>query len=238
MSLKAQLHIHAKGDPKDLFITYTPYDVVDKAVETKTDVIAFTFHDKYFNNKKVIEYARKKGVLVIPAIEKTIEGKDILIYNPPKKIESINTFKELKSIKNDHMLIMAPHPFFVAPYCLKHKIIEHYDLFDAWEYCFFYTKFCNCNKKLVTLNKKHGTKKAIIGTSDVHNLDFFDKTYAVINAQKSIPAIFKAIRQNNVATITSPLSCKEFLGILRTVIYPESTPTTKRIPPGSTSHAK
>ena len=76
--LKADLHIHTKEDPvhhKD--IKYTAKQLIDHAANQGYEVIAITCHNKVYYNKKIKEYAKKKGILLIPGIEKTIKRKHV-----------------------------------------------------------------------------------------------------------------------------------------------------------------
>jgi hypothetical protein len=204
--LKAQLHVHCKEDPQDN-IDYSAKEVIDEAARNNFDVLSFTCHDKVIHTKELEEYAKRKKILLIPGIERTIEGKHVLIYNiTSKEIENIKTFQDLKKLKNK--LIIAPHPFHYLPACLKDKIIK-YDVFDAWEFSFFYTKLFNPNKKILKLAKKYN--KPIVGTSDVHFIEDLNQTFTLIDADKNINSIFNAIKSNKIKVISSPLKLKIFL---------------------------
>jgi predicted metal-dependent phosphoesterase TrpH len=215
--LKAQLHIHINEDPEDN-IDYSIYEVIETAKKQKFDIIAITMHDKYFKNPKAIKYAKNKGIILIPGIEKRIQKKHVLIYNANKKIEKIETFKELSKYKenNPNCLIIAPHPFYYVKECLKSKIKKHLNLFDAWEFSFFYCKLINPNMKLIKRSKM--CKKPVIGTSDVHDLNYFSKTYTLIDAKKNTIDIINAIKNNKVGIVTSPLKIKEILYIIAKMI--------------------
>ena len=206
--LKAELHIHIDQDPMHN-LQYSVYDIIKLAKKKKFDVIAITMHNKYFTNSKAIKDAKDKGIILIPGIEKNIEGKHTLIYNADKSIEKINTYKELEKYKEIHpnCLIIAAHPFYVLPECHKFNILKHYNLFDVWEFSYFYTNLVNPNKKLLRINKKY--KKPIIGTSDVHRLSNFGRTYTLIDAKKSKLSIINAIKTSKVGIITSPVKLTE-----------------------------
>ena len=208
--LKAELHAHVKGDPEDN-IQYSVYELIDNAKEKGFQVLAVTCHNLLFEDIKAVSYAKKKGILLMLGIEKEIEGKHILIYNISKEINKVDTISKLKEFKkrNKDILIIAPHPFFYLSECLGKKILSHIDLFDAWEYSYFYTLWFNPNKKLVRLSKKY--KKPLIGSSDVHNLEFLGQTYTLIDSKLEKKEIIKAIKKGKTKIVTKPLSSKIFI---------------------------
>lgn len=202
--LKAQLHIHAMGDPEDFYLRYSPKQVIDKAVKLNFDVLAFTFHNCSYFPKDLIEYAKTKGILLIPGIEVTVGSSHILILGQ-EKIPKIKKITDLKKIDKDS-LIIAPHPFYPKSlfYSLNEKLIENIDLFHGIELSYYYTKNINYNKKAIATAKKYN--KTIIGTSDLHNITFMNKTYVLIDSKKNKKDIINAIKNNKVKTITKPLS--------------------------------
>lgn len=217
--LKTELHTHIKGDPLDYWLKYDVYELINKAKKQNFDVLAITCHNKLFEDKKAIEYAKNKNILIIPGIERDIEGKHTLIYNATKEIEKIKTIKELKEYKkrNPQIFIIAPHSLYPYNSCHKKNIIKHLDLFDAWEYSFFYCKLFNYpNKKVTILSKKY--KKPIVGNSDIHELKHLGMTYTLIDSDKKIDSIFTAIKNNKVKIISKPLKTKEFLRIIKSII--------------------
>ena len=212
--LKAQLHIHSKEDKKD-HLDYTAKDVIDKASKLGFNVISFTFHDALFYPKEIVKYAEEKGILLIPGIEKTIEGSHVLIIGL-EKLPNINKLSDLKKIK-DSALIIAPHPFYPRGYSLKEDCIKNIDLFDGIEHSFFYNDFLNFNKKAIKVAKKHN--KSLLGTSDVHNLAYLDSTYSLIDSKKNMEDVIKAIKENKLKIITKPISLKSMLFLPISVMF-------------------
>ncbi len=181
-------------------IKYTAFDAINRASELGFDVIAITCHRKVIFSDDIEEHAKSKNVTVIPGIEASIEGKDVLILNVEANFD-INSFEELRNYKSSHpdCLVIAPHPFHVAPVSLMGKLKKNIDIFDAVEWSYFYSKLINPNKRVKKL------QLPIIGTSDVHNLDYFDPTYCEIESKsKKIPDIIEAIKQNKVELKTKP----------------------------------
>ncbi|MBU0457656.1 MAG: PHP-associated domain-containing protein [Nanoarchaeota archaeon] len=215
--LKAELHIHIDKDPIDN-IKYSAYDLIDEAKKKNFDILAITCHDYFFEDNLIDDYAKEKGIILIKGIEKTIKKKHVLIYSTKKEVEKINSFKELSEFKekNPDTLIIAPHPFHHDPTCLGKRIIKYLDLFDAWEYSYYYTKWFNPNKKTVKLAKKFN--RILVGNSDVHDLYFLGKTFTLIDAKKEKNSIIQAIKEGKVKRISKPLTIKEFISLTIKII--------------------
>src|SRR3989344_2057724 len=178
--LKVDMHMHTNYllvERKDMF---TPKELIDKAVELKFDAIAITEHADY----KDIEidalktyydfksYAESKNLLLIPGFERSIHGKHVLIFNYAKgNIHNIKTFKDLKKIKSNSNLIIAPHPFHIKHYCLGYNLTKNIGLFDAIEHCHVYTNIINPNIISEKIAKKYN--KPLIALSDTHSQSQF-----------------------------------------------------------------
>lgn len=211
--LKADFHIHVQGDPCHDH-KYTAQQLIDYASKLNFQVLAITNHNQVFYNQDLANYAKSKNILLIPGIEKSIQGKEVLIYNiTQKQANQIKTFQDLKKFKqqNKNSLIIAPHPFYFLRGCLGKKLEQHINLFDAIEYCHFHHKLINRNKKAVKIAKKHN--KPLIGTSDVHHLFQFNKTYTLINSKKETNAVIDAIKNRQCQIKTKPLSLINFLRV-------------------------
>ncbi|MFT4303118.1 MAG: PHP domain-containing protein [Candidatus Woesearchaeota archaeon] len=200
--LKADLHLHAKEDKQDN-INYTAKELIDKAAELKYNVLSFTFHRKFFWKKELYDYAKNKGITLIPGAELSIEKRDVLVYNLSKNDDKIKTFEELRKLKkkNKNLFVIAPHPYFKLKYCLEDELEKNIDIFDAIEFCWFYTKTFNMNKKAIKIAKKY--KLPLIATSDNHLLWNFGKNYTLIDTKKP-NEIFKKIKENKIKIYSPP----------------------------------
>lgn len=206
--LKADLHIHTKEDPHES-IKYDAKDLIDYVAKQEFDIISITNHDVVTYNKKLADYAKSKGILLIHGIERRIKGKEVLLYNFTKKeIKKIKTFEDLRRLKSKNKLIIAPHPFFFKKQCLKKELIKNIDLFDAIEYSFFYIKLINFNKKSLKIARRHN--KAVIGTSDAHHFWQIGYTFSLIDSKKNIKDVFSAIRNRKIILKTKPLPLNKF----------------------------
>ena len=75
--LKADLHIHTKGDPVDTQIQYTAQDMLNLAAKQKFDVLGITWHNKIFETNQLKSYAKKKGITLLQGVELTINNQHI-----------------------------------------------------------------------------------------------------------------------------------------------------------------
>ena len=198
--LKVQLHIHTSEDKLDGDLGYNAKELIDNAEKLGFDVLAFTFHEDFFYPKDIVEYAKKKGILLIPGIELKVEGKHVLVYGVKENLK-VDKIKDLKNLKN--VLVVAAHPYFPREHCLHGKLIKNIDVFDAIEYSSFYLGFWNFNKRAVKAAKKFN--KVLIGNGDVHDLRILDKTYSLVDAEKNIESVLNAIKKGKVEIKTRPL---------------------------------
>ena len=91
--LKVELHTHCNLDPKDNLI-HSAKELIDKAKELNFDVLAITCHHKVTHTSELENYAKDKGILLIPGTELSIENKDVLIYNVTNEdIKNIKRFE-------------------------------------------------------------------------------------------------------------------------------------------------
>lgn len=202
--------MHTKEDGFEPFIEYSAEELIDKAAEANFDVIAITHHMAVYFPKHLSDYAKKKGILLIPGTEAMVEGNEVLVLGKTK-VKSHMTFSELKELHDSGALVIAPHPYYPKKECLMWNLKKHKDLFDAIEYCHFYMGwFTNMfNRMAIRASKKLG--KPMVGTSDVHNMYQFNNTYTLVDAEKNIESVFSAVRKGKVEVVTNPLSTTKLL---------------------------
>jgi len=202
--LKVDLHLHAREDQVDC-ISYSAKRLIDIAAKKNYSVLAFTFHDSLFYPLDLVFYAKSQGILLLPAIERTIEKKHVLLYNfSDEELLKINSFSALREVKKEHHLVIAPHPFFVGKCCLGGAIFEHADLFDAIEHSYFFTRTINCNRKAVEFSRMCGMP--LIAASDLHILRNFGRQYAVVDGELTVSSVISAIKEGKVQNRIKPLS--------------------------------
>lgn len=208
--LKVDLHLHTAEDPLD-HVRYTAKELISKAAEEGFDVISITNHHQMTFNQDLSLYAQERGILLIPGIEMAIQRRHVLVLNPPSH-KMCSDFYSLSKLRRPETLIVAPHPYFPGTYSLNGYLLKHLHLFDALEYCHFYSPMINFNRRVVEVSRSFSFP--LIGNSDAHFLSQLGTTYSLIYAEKNLEAIFKAIRQNKVKVATRPLKHLEMGSIV------------------------
>ena len=203
--LKSDLHLHTAEDPLDR-IRYSSKELISKAADEGFDVISITNHHKMTFNQDLFSYAHEKGILLIPGVELTIKRRHVLVLNPPP-FKTCSDFPSLSRLRRPETLIIAPHPYFPGSYSLNGYLLRYLHLFDALEYCHFYSPRINFNQRAVEVSRSFGFP--LVGNSDAHFLSQLGTTYSFIYAEKNLEAIFEAIRQNRVKVATRPLKTFE-----------------------------
>jgi len=203
--LKADLHLHTAEDPLDR-IRYTAKELISKAADEGFDVMSITNHHRMTFNRDLFSYAQERGILLIPGVEMTIQRRHVLVLNPPA-YKTCSDFLSLSKLRRPETLIIAPHPYFPGFYSLNGHLLKHRDLFDALEYCHFYSPMINFNQKAIEVCQSFGFP--LIGNSDAHFFSQLGATYSFIYAEKNLEAVFAAIRQNRVKVISRPLNYRE-----------------------------
>ena len=210
--LKVDLHLHTAEDPWDR-IACDAAALIDRAAGLGFDALAITLHDRQLADRRLTAYARERGIVLLPGIERTIERKHVLLVNFPQAAEQVRTFDDLAALKaRSEGLVIAPHPFFPAPACLRSVMDSRPDLFDAVEWSYFWTRRIDFNTRAAQWARTHG--KALVGNSDLHDVRQLGRTYSWIRAERSAGAICQAIREGQVSLHTAPVPARELVSVL------------------------
>jgi predicted metal-dependent phosphoesterase TrpH len=202
--LKVDLHTHTSDDPSDR-VPYSTCDLIDRAAELGFDALAVTLHDRQLDPAPWRSYAEARGVILIPGIERTIEGRHVLLLNFSRMAESVQFFDELARLKQlESGIVIAPHPFFPAGSALRGWMNRHAGLFDAVEYNAMFTSLVNFNVLGERWARRHG--KPMVGNGDVHRLEQLGTTYSLVDAAPDPDAICAAIAAGRVEVKARPLS--------------------------------
>lgn len=219
--LKVDFHSHTNYIQK-IETSYSPKELIDRAAELKFDVFCLSEHYvltklgdllpeyrryPFLTYEQHKDYAKKKGILLIRSVEIRYPEGEVLLVNFNGNLKNYQTLKSLKNLPSN-VLVIAPHPFFKRGFCLGKNLEKNINLFDAIEYCHNYINALNLNKKAVEMAKKH--KKPIVGTSDAHYLFEIGTTYSLVDADKNIESIVKAVKDGKVRLVTKPLSLCQF----------------------------
>lgn len=202
--IKVELHTHTADDPVDV-IPHSTHQLIDRAAELGYGALAVTLHEHQLDVRPYAEYARQRGITLIPGVERTIEGKHILLLNFSPASMTVLTFADLARLRaREPGLVVAPHPYFGTSTCVGRLLDAHAELFDAVEYHGMFTRLVNFNRRAVQWSKKHG--KPMVGNADVHRVEQLGTTYSLVDAPNNADAICDAIRRGRVRVEATPLS--------------------------------
>jgi len=201
--LKVELHTHTADDPIDC-IPHSATELIDRAAALQYDALAITLHDRQLDLRPLIPYAEERGVVLIRGVERSIEGRHVLLLNFSEEAEKVRTFDDLARLrKRQRGLVIAPHPFFPWPSCLRGLLDRHRDLFDGVEYNAMFTELVNFNRAAERWAARRG--KSLVGNGDVHRLHQLGTTYSVVDAIPDADAICAAIAEGRVRVEHTPL---------------------------------
>lgn len=216
--LKADFHLHTCDDALD-DIPHSAEMLIDDAAAKGFDVLAITCHEVLAYDDYLAQYAGQQGIVLIPGIEATIEGRHVLILNPDREQAAVRTFDELRKLGKRDAVVIAPHPYFPAGASLLKKFRENIDVFDAVEYSCFYLPLLNLNVPAVRVAREFNLP--LVGTSDTHMLPLVDSTFTWVDAEPRTDAILDAIRQGRVEVETRPRPLREIMRTLDFTVWQE-----------------
>lgn len=200
--LKVELHSHSNDDPVDL-IPHTTFQLIARAADLGYQALAITLHERQLRLAPFAEYAKERGLVLIPGIERTIEGKHVLLLNFRRGAEDVRSFADLAALRErEPGLVVAPHPFFPSTLALHGKLVRHADLFDAVEYNAMFTRLVNFNRRAERWARAHG--KPLVGNGDVHRLQQLGTTWSMVDAEADPTAICEAIKAGRVQVEAHP----------------------------------
>jgi predicted metal-dependent phosphoesterase TrpH len=192
--LKVELHSHTADDPCDR-IPYSTRDLIDRAATLGYDALAITLHDRQLDLRPHEEYAEERGLILIPGIERTIEGKHVLLLNFSRATEDVRSFNDLAHLKaRESGIVVAAHPFFPSRTALWGQLERHADLFDAVEVNAMFTRSLDFNGRARQWARDHG--KPVVGNGDVHRQ--LGTTYSLVDADPTPASICDAIAAGRV----------------------------------------
>lgn len=206
--------------------------LIDRAAALGFDALAITLHERQFSNPRARDYARDRGITLIPGLERTVQGRHVLLLGfPAPAAESARTFDDVARLRVRHKgLVIAPHPYFPARSCLRGALDARADLFDAVEWSYFWTRGVNFNAPAARWARAHG--KPLVGNSDLHVLRQLGRTFTLVDAPPDAAAICDAIRAGRVTLQTEPVPVRELVDVLgRMSLRPRKMPrpTQRRI---------
>jgi predicted metal-dependent phosphoesterase TrpH len=203
--LKVELHAHTADDPIDR-IPHTALELIDRATALGYGALAITLHERQFDVAPLVPYAAERRLVLIPGIERSVQGKHVLLINFPAGADHVQSFDDIARLRREWPagLVLAPHPFFPARVCLRGLLDRFVDLFDAVEFNAMFTRTLNFNRRAVRWAARHG--KAVVGNGDIHRLHQLGTTFSLVDADSHPDAICDAIRAGRVRVESCPLT--------------------------------
>ena len=203
--LKADLHLHTReAEP---WIAYDALTLIDRAARESFQVLSITNHDTLTFSESLSDYAKERGVVLIPGAEATIEGRHVLLYNFDVHVSAIRTFDRLRRFKGPDWMVVAAHPFFPAPISLGRRLLDEIDVFDAVEFSHFYASTVDFNRRAVALAREVGLP--LLGSSDTHLARQFGTTYSLVESEPTVACVLSAIRKGQVQIVSHPLQLRD-----------------------------
>lgn len=216
MVLKVELHTHTSDDPVDT-VAHSAFELIDRAAALGYHALGITLHDKQLDLEALRVYASERNLVLIPGLERTIEGRHVLLLNFSVRAGSVTSFGELAQLKQDEPgLVVAPHPFYPLSCCLGNLLDRYATIFDAVEVNALYARAVNFNKAAVRWAIRHG--KPLVGNGDVHRLAQLGTTYSLVEAEPDPQSICDAIRAGRVEVRTEPLPWRQAMTIFGAII--------------------
>jgi predicted metal-dependent phosphoesterase TrpH len=202
--IKVELHAHTDEDPADR-ISHSAKDLIDRAAACGYGALAITLHNRWSDPAPLRDYAGERGITLIPAIERNIGRKHVLLINTTRDAERVETFEGLAALKAaTGTLVVAPHAFYPIPSALGAVLDEHPDLFDALEVNSMHVRGLDFNRPAIRWAQAHG--KPLVGNTDLHLLTQLGTTYSLVEAEtRTADAICQAIRDRRVVAVSEPL---------------------------------
>jgi predicted metal-dependent phosphoesterase TrpH len=215
--LKVELHTHTADDPVDR-IPHTTLELIDRAVALEYDALAITLHERQLDLRCLTPYAADRGLVLIPGVERTIEGRHVLLLNFQQGADYVRTFRDLARLKSRQPgLVVAPHPFFPTSACLGKDLERHADLFDAVERNAMFTRTIDFNRRAESWAVRHG--KPVVGNCDVHRLWQLGTTYSLVDALPDADSICNAIVAGGVQVKSGPLAWTEVARVVAVMAF-------------------
>lgn len=205
--LKVDLHTHSADDPKEK-IQHTSCELIDRARYLGFDALSITNHEAISFTPYLRDYARERGIVLIPGAELRIRGKHVLVVNAHEKILDACSFDDLRRLRTPENMIVAPHPYFPDFSSLLWRVGRNIDVFDALEFSWFFHTRINFNMFAMRTAARHGIP--LVCTSDCHHLTTFGSAYSLVDAEKDAGAIIEAVKAGRVEIAANPLKLVDF----------------------------
>lgn len=192
--LKMDSHIHSEYSPDSLAKID---DILKTAQSRNIDIIAISDHNTVDGTSEVLRKTKNTDILAIPSIEISSSLGHILGFgceeNIPRDLSPEDTIDRIHDLGG---LAIVPHPYCFYRHGLLHKTDYKNLKIDAIEVKNARFIAGYCNNKAKNLSKKENIPG--LGASDAHYYKFVGDCFSLIDCEKDIDSVMKAIVKNNV----------------------------------------
>ena len=208
--LKMDSHIHSEYSP-DSFAKID--DILSRAQERNIDIIAISDHNTCDGTSEVMKKTRNTDILAIPSIEISTTKGHILGFGCEESIpRDLSPEETIDRIHDLGGLAILPHPFCFYRHGVLHFSDNKNLKMDAMETknARFIVGYCN-NKSKNFSNKQN---IPALGASDAHYYKFVGDCYSLIDCEKDIDSVMKAIKKGKTEAHgngTSNISLSKYL---------------------------
>ncbi len=192
--LKMDSHIHSEYSPDS---KSKIDDILKTAQKENIDIIAISDHNTVDGTSEVLRKTKNTDILAIPSIEISSTQGHILGFgceeNVPRDLSPEDTIDRIHDLGG---LAIVPHPYCFYRHGLLHNTDYKNLKIDAIE-----TKNARyivgyCNRKAKKLSKKENLPA--LGASDAHYWKFVGDCFSLIDCEKDIESVKKAILKGKV----------------------------------------
>lgn len=202
--LKADLHLHTRDDPRDglHMVVHSGEELIRRAAEQGFQVLSITNHNQLLYSRELAEFARSLGVLLVPGVEATLEGRHVLLYNFLDYRPTWSSIEQVRRSKGAGRLVIAPHPFYPVSEALRELFFEWEDVFDAVELSSLSMRGLNFNRRAAREARRR--RLPLVGNSDTHFLYQLGHSYTMIQSDFEVGSVLEAIRSGAVRPVSRP----------------------------------
>lgn len=192
--LKMDSHIHSEYSPDS---SSKLDDIIKVAERREIDIIAISDHNTVDGTSEIIKKTRNTDILAIPSIEISSSKGHILGFGCeeiiPKGLSPEDTIDRIHDLGG---LAIVPHP-----YCFYRHGLLHSTDYKGLKIDGIETKNARfiigyCNRKAKKLSQKENLPT--LGASDAHYYKFVGDCYSLVDCEKDIDSVLKAIKKNLV----------------------------------------
>lgn len=192
--LKMDSHIHSRYSSD----SHSSIDDIIKTAKSRNiDVIAISDHNTVDGTSEVLAKTRNTDILAIPSIEISSTHGHIIGFgceeNVPRDLSPEDTIERIHDLGG---LAIIPHPYCFYRHGLFCKTEPEKLKIDAIETKNARFVIGYCNRKAKKLSQKQNIPS--LGASDAHYWKFVGDCFSLIDSEKDIDSILKAIKKNKV----------------------------------------